>query len=610
MARPPILTLSDISLTFGGNPLFSGASAIVHQGDRIGLVGRNGSGKSTLLRIMAGLVEPDGGERFARARTSIAYMEQTPDFRPFSTLDEYVASGLGEPAPHLVAMAMEGLKLRPGIRPSDASGGEKRRAALARMLVADPDLMLLDEPTNHLDIEAITWLEEYLRAFAGTFVMVSHDRMLLRNLTSAMLWVDRGQVRRLNRGFAHFEDWRDKVFEEEDLARHKLDRLIQSEGRWAVEGISARRKRNMGRVRRLQELRAARAAEIRRAGTAKMALESGEKSGRLVVEAKGISKSLGGKPLVRDFSVRIARGERVAIVGPNGIGKTTLVRLLTGRLAPDGGTVRSGSNLVAACLDQNRSQLVPGASLWDTLANDAALGVSGRNDQIMVRGRPRHVMGYLKDFLFTEEQAHGPVSALSGGEKARLLLARIMARDSNLLVLDEPTNDLDIETLDLLQELVADYDGTVILVSHDRDFLDRIATTTILMEGRGRAVIYAGGYSDMLAQRGAGPETAQAARARSKPKERKSRAAERKAPAGLTFTQRHRLRELPGEIAELEAKVAKLRDLLGDPGLFDRDRPRFDKASAELATLQDRLHTAEEEWLRLAALEEGAQDRG
>jgi ATP-binding cassette subfamily F protein uup len=398
-------------------------------------------------------------------------------------------------------MAMEGVKLDAGLDPAAASGGERRRAALARILAEAPDLMLLDEPTNHLDVTAIAWLEEYLTQARASVVVISHDRAFLRALTDRILWVDRGEVRRLDQGFAAFEEWRDKVFEEEDLARHKLDRLIKAEGRWAVEGISARRKRNQGRVRRLAEMRADRGAQVARTGAAKMDFESATRSGRLVAEAVGVAKAFGNRVIVEGFSIRVQRGERIALVGPNGAGKTTLLKILTGEVAPDRGSVRLGTNLNMAVFDQNRAALDETASLWDTLTGDASLGVSGRNDQVMVRGKPRHVVGYLKEFLFAEAQARGPVSALSGGEKARLLLARLMARDSNLLVLDEPTNDLDVETLDLLQELVDDYEGTVLLVSHDRDFVDRVATATVAMEGDGRAEIYAGGWSDYRLQR-------------------------------------------------------------------------------------------------------------
>ncbi len=603
MAEPPILTLADVRLTFGGDPLLAGASLAVQPGERIALVGRNGSGKSTLMRLMAGEVLPDAGVRFVRPGVRIGLMAQDPDFAGFASLGAFAGQGLPAGEEWRVAMAMEGVKLDPGLDPARASGGERRRAALARILAEAPDLMLLDEPTNHLDVEAIGWLEAHLRETRAGFVAVSHDRTFLRHLTDRTLWVDRGEVRRLDRGFAAFEEWRDKVFEEEDAARHKLDRLIKAEGRWAVEGISARRKRNMGRVRRLADLRAERRDAIARTGTARMAFDGGPVSGKLVVEAEHVAKSFGGRELVRDFSIRIGRGERVALVGPNGVGKTTLLNILTGTLAPDSGRVRLGANLVPAVFDQNRVALDPGLSLWETLTGD---GSSGRNDQVMVRGKPRHVVGYLKEFLFAEAQARGPVSALSGGEKARLLLARLMARESNLLVLDEPTNDLDVETLDLLEELIGDYDGTVLLVSHDRDFIDRVATTTVAMEGDGRAVIYAGGWSDYRAQRGEDAPVALAA----SPAPRKpapSRGAQVRR-TGLSFTQAHRLEALPGEIDRLTAEIGKLEALLHDPALFAREPEKFAKASAALVARQEALAAAEEEWLTLEELREATAE--
>ena len=513
MAEPPILTLADIALTFGGDPFFAGASLAVGPGERIALVGRNGSGKSTLLKLMAGLVAPDAGVRFLRPGTAVGYMAQDPDFSGFATLGAFAGQGLPEHEDWRVEAAMAGLSLDAGLAPEAASGGERRRAALAKILAEAPELMLFDEPTNHLDIHAIAWLEAHLSETRTAFVAVSHDRAFLKNLTDRLLWVDRGEVRRLDRGFGAFEAWRDKVHEEEDRDRHKLDRLIRAEGRWAVEGISARRKRNQGRVRRLAELRAERREAILRPGAAKLDFEAGAASGRLVVEAEHVSKGFGGRELVRDFSLKVTRGERVALVGPNGAGKTTLLRMLLGELRPDAGRVRLGVNLVPAVLDQNRAALDPEASLWATLTEDSP----GGSDQVMVRGKPRHVVGYLKEFLFAEAQARGPVKALSGGERARLMLARLMAKESNLLVLDEPTNDLDVETLDLLEELVADYEGTVLLVSHDRDFIDRVATTTVAMEGDGRAVVYAGGWTDYRAQRGeaaGGPAPAARPRAR------------------------------------------------------------------------------------------------
>ena len=483
MARAPLLQLSDVSLTFGGDPVFDGLDLVVQPGDRVALVGRNGSGKSTLMKVMAGLVEPDRGARTLSPGTTVGYMEQEPSMAGFATLGDYAASELDPGEHYKVEMVAEGLTFDPAGDPATASGGERRRAALAKLLAEAPELMLLDEPTNHLDIAGIAWLEDQLRAMRAGFVLISHDRAFLRTLTRATLWIDRGSVRRQERGFEHFEDWRDATWEEEDVQRHKLDRKIKAEGRWAVEGISARRKRNQGRVRALRQLRQDRSEMIGRPGTAALELDSGPKSGKRVIEAEEITKSYGDHVLLRPFSIRIARGDRVAVVGPNGVGKTTLLKLLTGEVVPDCGTVRHGTNLEIAVFDQARARLAPDMSLWENLTGTPETRVSGNADQVMVRGTPRHVVGYLKDFLFSESQARAPVRSLSGGERARLLLARIMARQSNLLVLDEPTNDLDIETLDLLQDLLGDYDGTVLLVSHDRDFLDRIATQTVAFEG-------------------------------------------------------------------------------------------------------------------------------
>ena len=598
MARPPLLQLSGISLTFGGDPLFEGLDLVVQEGDRIALVGRNGSGKSTLMKVMAGLVDPDSGQVTLPPGQSVGYMEQDPDMAGFETLGDFAAQELDPGEMYRVERAAEGLKFDPDRPVATASGGERRRAALAGLMARAPDLMLLDEPTNHLDIDAIRWLEDELSRTSAAFVMISHDRAFLRALTRATLWIDRGAVRRQDKGFEAFEAWRDKVWEDEDLQRHKLDRLIKSEGRWAVEGISARRKRNQGRVRALQDLRAERAAQIRRQGTAGLALDAGPKSGKKVIEAVGVSKSFGETAICRDFSLTVMRGDRVAFVGPNGAGKTSLLKLLLGQETPDGGTVTHGTNLEIAVLDQTRAQLDPDQTLWDALAAAPGMKVAGRSDQIMVRGVPKHVVGYLKDFLFTEAQARAPVRSLSGGEKARLLLARIMARESNLLVLDEPTNDLDVETLDLLQEVLDDYDGTVLLVSHDRDFLDRVATTTVVLEGRGKAVVYAGGWTDMLAQRGedTGSVGKEPAKSEAKTEKVKSRAEPK---AGLTFTERHRLDALPAELDRLAAEIAKLEQLLADPDLYSREPVKFRKATEALTERQKRLSEAEEEWLTL-----------
>ena len=606
MARAPLLQLSGISLTFGGNPVFDNLDLAIQPGDRVALVGRNGSGKSTLLKVMAGLGEPDRGSRVLAPATSVGYMEQDPDLSAHATLGGYAGRDLDPSENYKVDMVAEGLKLDLDAPTATASGGQKRRAALAKLLAEAPELMLIDEPTNHLDIEAIAWLEAELSQTRAGFVLISHDRAFLNNLTRATLWIDRGEVRRAEQGFARFEEWRDKIWEEEDQARHKLDRKIKAEARWAVEGISARRKRNQGRVRALQDLRAERSSQIRRQGTAALDLSGGPQSGKRVVEARGLTKTFGDKLIVKNFDLRVLRGDRVALVGPNGVGKTTLLKILTGEIAPDEGTIQLGTNLEMAVFDQNRAALDPEATLWDSLTNDPDMAVSGRSDQVMVRGVPKHVVAYLKDFLFDEGQARAPVKSLSGGEKARLLLARIMARESNLLVLDEPTNDLDVETLDLLEEVLGDYDGTVIVVSHDRDFIDRVATTTIAMEGNARVTAYPGGWSDYQAQRQP-VETAVAA-ARTKPAEPAPAVAAKPAKAsksGLSFTERHRLEELPSVIARLEAEIAKLEELLTDADLFAREPVKFRKATEALSQRQDMLAAAEEEWLALAERAEG-----
>ena len=601
MSRPALLQLTDVALTYGGDPLFAGLDLVVHAADRVALVGRNGSGKSTLLKLMAGLVEPDAGERVLGQGVTVGYMAQDPRMDGHATLGDWATDGLDEP--WRVEAAAEGLKLALDADPARASGGERRRAALARLLGQAPGLMLLDEPTNHLDIEAIGWLEAELASTRAAYVLISHDRAFLRALTRATLWIDRGRVRRQDKGFDAFEDWRDAVHAQEDLERHKLDRKIKAESRWAVEGISGRRKRNQGRLRELARMRSDRAGQVRRAGAAAMELESAGAVGKRVVEALGLAKAYAGRPIVRDFDLRVTRGDRIAFVGPNGAGKTTLVRLLTGEEAPDAGSVKMAPNLAVAVFDQNRARLDPDATLWDSLTLDPQLGVSGASDQVMVRGRPRHVAGYLKDFLFDDRRLKAAVRSLSGGETARLLLARIMALPSDLLVLDEPTNDLDVETLDLLQEVIDGFDGTVLLVSHDRDFVDRIAHRTVAPLGGGRWGVFAGGWSDYVAQRpedrasdrGVTPRPAPRRAARPAPT-----APAPPKPAGLSFTETHRLAELPDAIARLEAEIAKLGELLADPDLYAREPVKFAKATEMLAARQAALAAAETEWLDLA----------
>ncbi len=601
MARAPLLQLSGISLTFGGDPVFDNLDLVVQQGDRVALVGRNGSGKSTLMKVMAGLMEADKGTRVMGPGTTVGYMEQEPKMEGFTTLGEFASSGLDPMESYKVDMVAEGLKFDPQGLIATASGGERRRAALAKLLAEEPELMLLDEPTNHLDIQAIAWLEEELKSTRTAYVIISHDRAFLNRLTKATLWVDRGQVRRQEEGFEAFEAWRDKLWQEEDDQRHKLNRKIKAEARWAVEGISARRTRNQGRVRALQDLRAERAGQIKRQGTAAMDLEVSEVSGKRVVEAFGVAKSFGDKKILSNFDIKIGRGDRIAFVGPNGVGKTTLLKMLTGEIEPDAGEIKLGTKLDVAVFDQTRSNIREDLTLWEALLSEKNLTVSGRADQIMVRGHPKHVVGYLKEFLFNDAQARAPVSALSGGEKARLLLAKIMAKPSNLLVLDEPTNDLDIETLDLLQELLTDFAGTVLLVSHDRDFIDRVATQTIAMEGDGQATVYPGGWTDYQRQRKAtAQKTVSTVNMKSKQKSVEKPVEVVTPPKSkLSFTEKHRLEALPAEIERIEAEIAKLGELMADPALFTEQPVKFAKATDMLAERQSALEAVELEWMEL-----------
>ena len=596
MAKAPLIQLSNIALTFGGNPVFTDLGLVIQAGDRVSLVGRNGSGKSTLMKVMAGLVEADKGSRVIPPGVSVGYMEQEPDLTAYDTLGDYAFSDLDVADHYKVEIAAEGLKFDPDRLVRTASGGERRRAALAKLLGESPALMLLDEPTNHLDIEAISWLEASLRESRNSFVVISHDRAFLTELTRATLWIDRGAVRRSDQGFGSFESWRDKIWEEEDDQRHKLDRKIKAEARWAVEGISARRKRNMGRIRALGELRAERASQIKRQTTAAMALESGQKSGVKVIEAKDLSLAFGELEILNSFSLTIQRQDRIAIVGPNGVGKTTLIKTLLGQQKPDSGTVKLGTNLKIAMFDQGRSQLDPNLSLWESLTSDPTMAVSGSSDQIMVRGTPKHVVGYLKEFLFAEEQMRAPVRSLSGGEKARLILARLMAQESNFLILDEPTNDLDIETLDLLQDVLGEYDGTVLLVSHDRDFLDRVATSTIALEGAGKAIVYAGGWSDYQVQKSM-LDNLGTEKITNNKKIQKLKTEPQK--TNITFTEKHQLKILPKKIERLEAEIKKLEEFLSQPDLFMKHPVKFKKATEVLVERQEDLALTELEWLEL-----------
>ena len=604
---PPILFLSDIFLTLGTAPLLRGAEIAVSPGDRLCLVGRNGSGKSTLLKVAAGLIAADSGTRFVQPGATVRYLPQEPDLAGFESTLAYAEAGLGPgDDPHRVRTLLEALGLTGAEHPSRLSGGEARRAALARVLAPSPDILLLDEPTNHLDLPAIAWLEAELASLRSAMVLISHDRRLLESLSRGIVWLDRGAARRLDRGFGHFEAWRDETLEQEARERHKLDRKLVMEEDWLRYGVTARRKRNVRRLGDLHELRA-RTKQLRGpAGGPKLAASEGEMSGRMVVVADGVDKSFGEKPIVSGLTTRVLRGDRVGIIGPNGAGKTTLLGLLTGALEPDSGTVKLGAALQMVTLDQRRESLDDSATLADTLT-----GANGRRggDQVVVNGQARHVIGFMKDFLFPPEQARTPVGVLSGGERGRLALAVALAKPGNLLVLDEPTNDLDLETLELLQELLADYPGTVMLVSHDRDFIDRVCTNVIVAEGDGRWQDYAGGWSDMLAQRGAPPwlpvgasPVREASKARS-PAPSASPSVARK----LSFKDKHALEQLPGQMECLQAEIGRLQAKLADADLYRRDPAAFQKASDALTRAADDLAAAEERWLELEMMREALE---
>ena len=598
----PLLTLQNIQLRFGNTQLLDGAELSVSAGERLCLVGRNGSGKSTLLKIAAGLIEPDHGTRFAQPGAVIRYLPQEPNLTGFATTRDYVEAGLGEGYDSNRTYYLLGkLGLSGDEDPGHLSGGEARRTALARALAPEPDILLLDEPTNHLDLPAIEWLEGELQAQRGALVLISHDRRFLEDLSRATLWLDRGETRRLEQSFAHFENWRDQVLEQEEIERHKLDRKIAMEEDWVRYGVSGRRKRNVKRMADLRALRQGRREQLRVAGQVNLTVSEAEGGGTRVIDAKGISKSFGERLIVGNFSVRIHRGNRVGVVGANGAGKTTLLNMLTGKLKPDTGNVKIGTNVVMAALDQNRVTLEP-----ETMVSAVLTGGSG--DTVFVGGEPRHVTSYLKDFLFTPAQARSPVKVLSGGERARLLLARVLAAPSNLLVLDEPTNDLDLETLDLLEEMIANYPGTVLVVSHDRDFLDRVATSVLMAEGEGRFTEYAGGYSDMVAQRGEGVEARQAPKQKAEKSALKPRV-KSDAPAKMTFKDKHALETLPARMTALEKEIGALHDVLADSALYARDPRKFADASAKLEKAQAELAASEERWLELEMLREELEQR-
>ncbi|WP_416407717.1 ABC-F family ATP-binding cassette domain-containing protein [Agrobacterium rosae] len=600
---PPILKLDDIMLTFGVTPLLNGANLQVEPGDRICLVGRNGSGKSTLMKIAAGLVEAQSGEIFRHPSATIRYLDQAPDFAGYETVQAYAEAGLGPgDDAYRVTYLLEHLGLTGQEHPSSLSGGEARRAALVRVMAPEPDILMLDEPTNHLDLPTIEWLEGELQQTRSALVLISHDRRFLEKVSNSTVWLDRGQARRLSRGFGHFEEWRDKVLEEEELEQHKLGKAIEREEHWMRYGVTARRKRNMRRVGELQAMRADYRGHKGPTGSVQATAAEGRESGKLVIEADQITKAYGDRTIVAPFSLRVHRGDCIGFVGPNGAGKTTLLKMLTGQLKPDSGWVKLGTNLEVATLDQKREDLNPN----DTLAHYLT---DGRGENLLVNGELKHVTGYMKDFLFQPEQARTPIRNLSGGERARLMLARILARPTNLLILDEPTNDLDIETLDLLQEIVSGFSGTVILVSHDRDFLDRTVTSTIAPVNPdapdGRWIEYAGGYSDMMAQRKGASDEKKKVEKQEKAKSASNAGAEpAKAKGKMSFKQKFALENLPKEMEKTQLEIAQREERMADPNLFAKNPEIFSKLADEMSKLRQKLETMEEEWLELEMLRE------
>ena len=594
----PLIQLSEVSLGFGKHDIFKNIDLVLNKGERTCLVGRNGSGKSTLLKLIAGKIVPDAGHVAVQKGIQVSLMEQDPDLSSFSTLGDFAASKLSSNEMYKIEAISNGLKLNLRQEVKFASGGEIRRAALAKIIAETPDLMLLDEPTNHLDIESIQWLEDLLRNLKCGIVIISHDRAFLRAVSKTTLWLDRGILRRNEKNFADFEDWRDKTWAEEDARNHKLKRRIKEESVWAVEGISARRKRNQGRLKALKELKLENDLQIKRQETAKMSFQSGEISGRKVLEAQSISKKIDGKPICGKFSVTISRGERIALVGANGVGKTTLLNILFRDLSPDEGSIKRGTNLSIANFEQDRGSLNMDASLQENLAGDPEIALTGRADQILVKGIPRHVAGYLKEFLFDPSALRAPVRSLSGGEKSRLILAKLMAKKSNLLLLDEPTNDLDIETLDLLQEILCDYDGTIILISHDRDFVEQVATRVLFFEGNGKIIDFTGGYRSYLNNRSVDKSRKNTDRKSVKSKTMMDLHAKKK-NVNLSFTDHHRLREIPREVERLELEIKKLEDFLSTDDLYLSDQKKFDKASTALAERKLKLDEIMEEWLLL-----------
>ena len=599
MFEPPILTIKGARLSFGTNELFTNVELYINRGDKISLVGRNGCGKSTLLKVIARDIEPDAGEIFVQPGVKVSYMPQDPDFSGYATLREVVLSGLPEHErgqEYRADILIEQFDIRAAQSPEQSSGGERKKAALAKALINEPDILLLDEPTNHLDMPTIEKLEKIIADFRGAVILISHDRMFLSNTSRTTFWLDRGILRRNNKGFRYFEEWQEQVIDQEIIEQKYLNKNIEEETEWLHKGVTARRKRNQGRLRRLQQLRQERREQIRQIGSVKLEVEEGELRSKMVIEAKHVCKAFGDREIVKDFSTRIIKGNKIGIVGPNGAGKTTLIKLLTKRLEPDSGHVRIGKNLEEAYFDQNRLTLDPKKTLWKTLCNEG--------DHIFVRGSYRHVVAYLKDFLFRPDQAQCPVSALSGGEKNRLMLAVALAQPSNFLVLDEPTNDLDMDTLDLLQEVLDEYEGTILLVSHDRDFVDRVVTSVIYMPGDGSVSEHAGSYSDLLEKLKSKIPAKKENKKEALPKKEETPKSETKKTGRLSYNQQRLLEILPGKISELEKQIGDTEAALSDSSLYTENPEKFDALTKQLEELKAELEKSENQWLEIEMLRE------
>ncbi len=587
----PILAYEDLGLIQGAGWLFRNLNFYVGPRDRLALIGRNGAGKTTLLKLIAGTIDADEGRRTIVPGTRVILLEQDPNLSGYATLADYVLSGSDAPQ-HFEADAIaDQLGIDLSREAATASGGERRRAAIVRALAQDPDVLLLDEPTNHLDIGAIEWLEDWLSRFRGAFVVISHDRTFLTRLTKQTLWLDRGNMRRAEVGFGGFDAWTEQVYAEEQRAAEKLDAKLKIEEHWLQRGVTGRRRRNQGRLSKLKEMRAERAAMIGPQGAAALAIGSDDNKTKVVIDAEHVSKSYDGRTIIRDLTFRVTRGDRIGIVGRNGAGKTTLLRLLTGELAPDSGTVKLAKTLDGIVIDQQRKLMAPEKTVREVLADGG--------DWIDVLGAKKHIHGYLKEFLFDPSLAEAKVGSLSGGERSRLLLAREFARHSNLLVLDEPTNDLDLETLDLLQEVIADYEGTVLIVSHDRDFLDRTVTVTLGLDGSGKVDVVAGGYEDWERKRAPQNERKSAAKATAA-----TPAAPPQARTKLSYKDQRDFDQLPKRIEQLDAAIARDEALLADPELYARDPGAFDRLMKAISAARDEKENAELRWLELAEMVE------